>query len=128
MILYINTTDNDNVQIALKSKREIIVEKKFKAKYRQAEKLLPAISKLLKINKINLKDLQKIKVENREGSFTSLRIGVVTANALGYALGVPVEGGTGKAKVVKSERGRQFNVVIPKYNYKPNITMKKSNK
>ncbi|MFH0973018.1 MAG: hypothetical protein V1768_03475 [Patescibacteria group bacterium] len=58
----------------------------------QAEKLLPAIDKLLKKNKIKLSDIKKIQVENQGGSFTALRIGVVTANALGYALGIPVEG------------------------------------
>ena len=121
MILYINTIEAGNIKIALKQGCEVLAEKKVKAYRREAEKLLPAIEKLLKANKFKLSDLTGVEVENRGGSFTSLRIGVVTANALAYALGIPVSG-SNKSKA----RSRKLTVVEPVYDREPEITKKKS--
>jgi hypothetical protein len=124
MILYINTTQNNLVGIGIKDKNKFIVKKTFVSRRTQAEKLLPSIDKLLKTNKLKLSDLKGIEVANQGGSFTSLRIGVVTANALAYALGIPAAGELGKAKMIgKGKRG--FQVVEPEYSGKPEITVKK---
>lgn len=121
MILFIDTTDNEAVVIALKSRDgSALAKKKFKARFKQAEKLLPAIDKLLKANKLKLSDLSSLAVENSGGSFTALRLGVVTANALAYALAVPVRGSS------RSEiRSQKFFIVKPLYNREPEITVKK---
>lgn len=124
MILYIDTTKNDLVAIALKQGSRVLAEKKFKARYRQAEKLLPEIDKMLKMKKFKLSDIKKIEVANQGGSFTSLRIGVVTANALGYALKVPVEADN----IRKVSRGKKIYIVKPKYEREPNITFSLINK
>ena len=71
---------------------------------------------------IKLDDLTAITVASKGDAstgFTALRIGVVTANALGYGLGIPVRGLGGK---VKSKRLSGFDVTRPIYNRKPNIT------
>lgn len=125
MILYINTTANNLVVIGIKNKDRFIAKKKFVSNRTQAEKLLPSIDKMLKVNKLKLSDLESIEVANRGGSFTSLRIGVVTANALGYALSIPVsrEG----RKVKKSKGGKlKFNPVRPEYDSEPEIIAKKA--
>jgi len=126
MILYIDTTQGDNITIAIKNSNHrrggtgrVVAQKKFKAKYSQAEKLLPMIDKLLKQNKLNIKNIKKIQVANENGSFTALRIGVVTANALGYALGVPVIGCR-----MSDVGSRKFDIVEPIYSKEPNITQK----
>lgn len=126
MTLYINTTQNNLIEIAVKDKNKLVAYKKFKSRRTQAEKLLPAIEKLLKANKLKLGNLHGIEVENRGGSFTSLRIGVVTANALAYALDIAVTG-QGKIEVAKSGK-RTFNVVEPIYDREPEITKKKAHK
>lgn len=54
--------------------------------------LLPLIEKLLKSQKLEYKDLKGIEVETGPGSFTGIRVGVSVANALGYSLGIPVNG------------------------------------
>ena len=118
MTLYINTTQNDLIEISLKNKSKLVAIKKFKSHRTQAEKLLPAIEKLLKANKLELGDLKGVEVENSGGSFTSLRIGVVTANALAYALGVPVKG-------MRETVVRRLSVVKPIYDREPEITKKK---
>ncbi len=109
MTLYINTTEAGIIKLALKRGREVIAEKKVKSVRREAEKLLPAIETMLKAKKVKLSQIKKIEVANRGGSFTSLRIGVVTANALAYALGA-----------------KPFKAVEPLYDREPEITKKKS--
>lgn len=127
MILHIDTTPDNLVEIGVIDKNKFIVKKKFSSQRTQAEKLLPAITKLLKAGRIKLSDLQSIEVANRGGSFTSLRIGVITANALGYGLGIPVAGELGRAKrVSRSKQG--FNVVEPLYSGAPDITKPRPNK
>ena len=123
MTLYINTTQNNLIEIAVKDKNKLVAYKKFESRRTQAEKLLPAIEKLLKGNKLRLSNLDGVEVENRGGSFTSLRIGVVTANALAYALGLAVKG-EGEIKAVNSNKNK-FNVVEPFYDREPEITVKK---
>jgi len=123
MILYINTVLNDEIVIALYNKEKLIAEKKISAPRQQAEKLLPAIDKLLKAKKIKLSDLEKISVENYGGSFTSLRIGVITANALAYALKIPVEA---KSKMnQKNKKFGAYSIVEPVYDREPNIGISK---
>jgi tRNA A37 threonylcarbamoyladenosine modification protein TsaB len=145
MTLYINTTKNNLIEISLKNKNKVISVKKFKSHRAQAEKLLPAIEKLLKANKLKLSNLASIEVADRGGSFTSLRIGVVTANALAYALGIAVAGGAGGQELPvslsarfdreprRASRGgkvknQKFSVVEPAYDREPEITKKKKRK
>ncbi len=122
MILHINTTNGDDIEIILK-KNDFLVKKKINARYSQAEKLLSLVDKILRENKVSLKDIEKVQMNNIGGGFTALRIGVVTANATGYALNVPVEG---EVKSRKLEAGsKKFNIIEPMYNRGPNITVKK---
>ncbi|MFA4941277.1 MAG: hypothetical protein WC582_01605 [Patescibacteria group bacterium] len=122
MLLSINTTNKNKIEIALKKGESVLTRKEFEAKHSQAEKLLPGIEKMLKSKKIKLSDISGIEVANisrEETGFTALRIGVVTANALGYALGVPVAGETKKNK--KQKKPLEFDIVEPIYNKEPNI-------
>src|SRR3989304_6245878 len=115
MTLFIDTTQGDQVMITVKQGRRVVINKKFTAKYKQAEKLLPEIDKLLKNNKLSLTRIKRIKVTNKGGGFTALRIGVVTANALGYALGVSVQAVTKNSKKLQKviRSFKRFNIVEP---------------
>lgn len=123
MILYINTVSKDEMIIAL---REGIknVTKKIKVNHNQGEKLLPALEAFLKAQKVRLSDLKKIVVASRGGSFTSLRIGVITANALAYALKIPVERQEKTGK--KNKKFGRYSIVEPDYDREPNIGAPKS--
>lgn len=57
----------------------------------ESEKLLPAIERVLSKAGVNFGDLTRIVVTSGPGPFSSLRIGVTTANVLGFALGIPVQ-------------------------------------
>ncbi|MDD5291549.1 MAG: hypothetical protein PHZ04_05650 [Patescibacteria group bacterium] len=126
MILYIDTTNGNKIEIALGKGERTLVREEFEAKYSQAEKLLPAIKKMLAGKKIKLSAISEIVIANKSGvntGFTALRIGVVTANALGYALGIPVRGAANK---LKSKKFSGFDVIEPVYSQNPNITKQKA--
>ncbi len=116
MELYINTSKNEYFSIAILKDGQIVDEITKKAKFRQSEKLLSAINDILKANKISLKTIKKIKVESSGEGFSALRIGVVTANALAYALMIRVEKVDGESVQTKN-----FSMVRPKYASEPNI-------
>ncbi len=65
--------------------------KRFRVAGRLAERLLPAIAAVCKKADCPAGRLSgALVVRQNKGSFTSQRIGIVVANALGLALGVPV--------------------------------------
>lgn len=121
MILSIDTTDNVNIKVSLEGEGRIWADLLIPAVRAQAEELLPAIAKVLAKSKAKLKEIEKIKVANQGGSFTSLRIGVTTANALGYALGRPVFG----QEKGGAQETNGLMVVKPYYDREPNIGKQK---
>lgn len=117
MILYINTTNGHNIEIALKEGDKVVAKTKKKAEYKQSEMLLVEIDQLLKKNKLKLNQIKEIEVANVNGTFTSLRIGVVTANTLAYALNIPIKGEKG---IGISKKG--LNIIKPEYNAPPSVS------
>lgn len=131
MILIINTADQKEVFIGLADKGELAVQKKFQAQYRQAEKLLLEVDKLIQKQGIKLEKLKSIVVVSGPGPFTALRIGVVTANTLAWALKIPVAGvklaefdNIGELIKISEKKIKQAKVgaiVEPAYGKEPNI-------
>ncbi|MFA5184131.1 MAG: tRNA (adenosine(37)-N6)-threonylcarbamoyltransferase complex dimerization subunit type 1 TsaB [Patescibacteria group bacterium] len=119
MTLYINTASHEEIIIALKDGAKTVAQKRFLAPRQQAERLVPAIEALLKARKLTLNALKKIVVANQGGSFTSLRIGVITANVLAYALQIPVEAEPKTKK--KNKKFGKYSIVEPLYDRAPNI-------
>lgn len=99
MILYINTKDQKTIKVSLKKNGGVLEALSTQNKY-GSQVLLPLVIKLLRTYKPGLQmrlqtgfvKLKGIKVETGPGSFTGLRVGVSVANALGFALGIPVNG------------------------------------
>jgi len=102
MFLLIDTSKKEQIRIALaKRGQEILDEQALKIKQAHSEKLLPLVEKILVRNKLALKRLKGFYVARGPGSFTGVRVGVATANALAYALNIPVKG-------VKCKEGTDF--------------------
>ncbi len=122
MQLYINTSQKNQIKVAVKQGNKILIENNIIVEYNQSEKLLPTIDKMLKLKKINLKKIKKIIVSNQGdyAGFTALRIGIATANALGYALGIPVQSDKNNKTINKNKK---FDVITPIYSKEPNITL-----
>ncbi len=91
LILYINTRNQKTVAVSLKKEGKNIASLSEKNEY-GSQALLPLIMKLLRTTNYELKTLQGIEIETGPGSFTGLRVGVSVANALGFALGIAVNG------------------------------------
>ncbi len=134
MILVINTASDREVLIALAKAGKKVYEKKFFAQYQQVEKLLPEIDKMLKKQKTTLADLTGIIVVSGPGPFTSIRIGLTTANILSWFLKIPAVGvKISQFKNItqlitigeRNLKGRGKESVLPFYGKAPNITKRK---
>lgn len=90
MLLSINTKDRDLVSVSLKNKD--FIDQLSEKNSHGSQVLLPLIKRILKKNGVGFTDLTSIEVEKGPGSFTGLRVGVSVANALGFVLGIPVNG------------------------------------
>jgi len=127
MYLFINTASIEKIILALVNRQgNILARKKIKAKYQQSEKLLINIDKLIKSDRNKIKG---IIVVSGPGSFTGLRIGVTTANALSFAWNIPVvavkQSDFGKMTeigVKKLNQVKTIEYVMPAYGQEPNIS------
>ncbi len=91
MVLYIDTKDRNLIKVSLK-KGNGVVKSLSEENQLGSQVLLPLIMKLLQTTNCKLQTLTGIEVEKGPGSFVGLRVGVSVANALGFSLGIPVNG------------------------------------
>lgn len=90
-VLRIDTSSNKRIKVELEiSGRKHVLKEKIGAQ--KAQVVLPIIDKLLERNNLSLDDLHEINVNQGPGSYTGLKVGVAIANALSFALGIPVNG------------------------------------
>jgi tRNA threonylcarbamoyladenosine biosynthesis protein TsaB len=87
MKLFIDTSNSQRTIVGLNEER---IEKETGSD--KSQQVLSLIDKIVKDNQKTLKDLTEIEVNLGPGSFTGLKIGVSVANALGFALDIPVNG------------------------------------
>ncbi|MDR1478080.1 MAG: tRNA (adenosine(37)-N6)-threonylcarbamoyltransferase complex dimerization subunit type 1 TsaB [Planctomycetaceae bacterium] len=90
-ILAIETTDQCG-SVALFSGGDLLVERVLPSSMRSAKTLAPAIDEILRESQLLPSDIGKVAVIIGPGSFTGLRVGVVTANVFAYAVGAEVIG------------------------------------
>ncbi len=89
--LFIDTSAINTAHITLEidGKR---YEKVRESKVMKSQMVLPMIEEILAEHSVKLTDITAITVSTGPGSFTGLRVGAAVANALGYLLGIPVNG------------------------------------
>ncbi|HWP35399.1 MAG TPA: tRNA (adenosine(37)-N6)-threonylcarbamoyltransferase complex dimerization subunit type 1 TsaB, partial [Thermodesulfobacteriota bacterium] len=78
--------------VALVDGERLLAEMRVATRTGQAERLLPAIDRILGDSGVGLRDLEGLAVAMGPGSFTGLRIGLATVKGLAAALGLPVAG------------------------------------
>lgn len=125
MYLYLDTTERDSFQVALVDKGKVLKHKTVLSVRAHSEKLLQTINRLLVQSKKSVKDISGIAVVRGPGSFTSLRVGVATANALSYALAIPVVGVKPSCNLARIEPlfiKKKSGIILPKYGQPPHIT------
>lgn len=128
MILFIDTSDFNHLRFAIVSKK-VVMKFEEKIAFNENYKTNEHLQKFLAKTKVTPKDLMKIIVCSGPGSFNGIRVGVSMAQALGFALGIPVVAITKnkvpkdllKLEVVKEVKSLNIN-----YGQKPKITKAKS--
>ncbi len=108
MKLKIDTTNRLEIKVELEDPKKGTIQRVVQKQKLGSQVLLPMIVKILKKNELNLKDLTAVEVNCGPGSFTGTRVGVSVANALGFALDIPVNGKKGKI-VVPIYEGSKFD-------------------
>ena len=140
MILFINTSKIDLIQIKLIKNNKVIGQLESQEGFKQSELLLSIIDEILKRKRLKTEDLRLIAVVSGPGAFSALRLGVTTANTLAWSLGVPIielnaaEGDSDEKLIqilkIKMQKigfkKQKFIPVIPKYGKEPNITKAKN--
>ncbi|OGD79025.1 hypothetical protein A2368_00580 [Candidatus Collierbacteria bacterium RIFOXYB1_FULL_49_13] len=107
MVLKINSTIPKQLSLSLDGQESIITYDT-----PQQQDILGAISNQLSLQGQTLKCIKAIQVDPGPGSFTGTRVGTAIANALAYALDIPVNG--------------QKPPVTPVYAEPPHITTSKT--
>lgn len=129
MYLYLDTTERDSFQVALIEKDKVIKHKIISSTQTHSEKLLRTINSLLNSVHKTIKDVKGIAIVEGPGSFTSLRVGMATANGLSFALNIPVMGvevSTSLNSIFKFfNKKLKTKIVLPKYGREPHITSPK---
>jgi tRNA threonylcarbamoyl adenosine modification protein YeaZ len=127
MMLLLHTS-SVRARLGLADHDQLIAQDTFLIDRQLAEKLAERIPQFLQATHCTLPALTHIVVHSGPGGFTGLRIGVTTANALAYALGIPVVGISGLVKdlTVLLDRSRTEHpsigsIAIPVYARPPDI-------
>jgi len=79
--------NNDVISLLLKEKKKVIDSLVFPEERQLSEKLLPAIDKLIKKNRLNSKDIRKITMKSDLGdNFTTCRIAKTVAKTWNWTM------------------------------------------
>ncbi|MDR1291406.1 MAG: tRNA (adenosine(37)-N6)-threonylcarbamoyltransferase complex dimerization subunit type 1 TsaB [Planctomycetaceae bacterium] len=90
-ILAIETTDKSG-SVALLSGDDLLLERILPSTMRSAQTLAPTIDEILRELRLLPSDIGRVAVVIGPGSFTGLRVGVVTAKVFAYAVGAEIIG------------------------------------
>ena len=122
-------TDKEESELGLFEDTAQVHYEKWQAHRQLAETIHSKIKFLLTTQRMSWHDLGGIVVYEGPGSFTGLRIGISTANALSYGLSLPSVGSAGEDWIsdgIRSLQNGQINtVVLPLYGSDANITIQR---
>jgi tRNA threonylcarbamoyladenosine biosynthesis protein TsaB len=119
-------TDNPIAEIGLFKDGKRLNYYTWEANRNLAKELLQTIQDLLQAEKADWKDVTGVVAFKGPGSFTGLRIGITTANALAYGRNVPIIGELGEdwlqAGIERVSAGENDRIVLPHYGAEAHIT------
>jgi len=135
MVLFINTSNDNQLDVFLIKKNEVFDSMSLSGDFKVSENLLGLIEKILNKNELAFKNLKGVIVVSGPGPFTSLRIAVTVANTMAYSLKIPVVGVENEQDVSDEKlidlgldlltKAPAGELIKPFYNKEPNITMAK---
>jgi tRNA threonylcarbamoyladenosine biosynthesis protein TsaB len=112
MILSVDTTSFAG-SLALLKDTKLIAEVGMDSSSTYSERLLPAVDLLLKMNQLNIQDMDGFAVSVGPGSFTGIRIGLSTVKSFSYASGKPVAGVSTLKALAEKLRRSQAHLLCP---------------
>lgn len=119
MLILTIRTDNPQAEVGLFDDEKKLVYKKWQAHRRLSATIHQKITRALSLQGRTLQDLGGLVVFKGPGSFTGLRIGIATANALADSLEIPIIGTNGQnwaEKAIKKLLNNQNDkLVLPEY-------------
>lgn len=128
MILAINTS-TPTAEIVVMKDGDVIVHEQWLAERRLAKEILSKIEEVLHQAQCSWGQLSGLVAFQGPGSFTGLRIGITTMNAIAYSQQIPIVGqmgddwladGIGRIKAGENDR-----IVLPEYGAPARITQPK---
>lgn len=131
MLLFIDTSDHNGLRFALVPHSGKTKQFSKQVAYNENYKTLELLHKFIKASKTDPAKLEKIIVCSGPGSFTGIRVGIALAQALGFALKIPVTAIIKEkipddlAKLWHVKGGKKLEV---HYGGEPNITIAKKEK
>lgn len=119
MIILALRTDKPQAELYIYDGNKEIFSLKWQAHLKLAESLNAKIEEILNKSSISYKDLDAIAVYKGPGSFTGLRIGMSTANAIAYSQDIPIIAAGShdwlKRSIEDLQAGRNDKIAIPEY-------------
>lgn len=112
MILAIETT-GPLASVAVMDAQGRIRQEQNDTRYSHLEELVPMVSRLMEAAGIGADDLRAIAVSRGPGSFTGIRIGMVTAKALGLVWDKPLVAVPTLESFTRSREGEEAHLVVP---------------
>jgi tRNA threonylcarbamoyladenosine biosynthesis protein TsaB len=129
MIILTLRTDKPEAELGLYEDAKQLSHITWQAHRQLSSTIHQKITELLEQNQKQLTDIQGIVCFKGPGSFTGLRIGLTTANALAYSLTLPIVSEMGEDWVqkgqVRLQKGESESVAMPEYGAEAFTTQQK---
>lgn len=125
MIVFTLRTDKPESEIGLYDGQKQLAYEVWDAHRKLAETLHTKIDGIISSQDLTLQKIDGIVVFKGPGSFTGLRIGIATANALAYSLQIPIVASTDnwiEQGIERLAEGKNDKVALPEYGQAVNIT------
>lgn len=106
--------------VAVANQHKLLAELTLQTKKTHSELLMPHVAQILEMANVSKRELEAVAVSIGPGSFTGLRIGLATAKALCYALGIPLIG-------VPTLAAQAFSCPVPGVLLSPLLDAQKGN-
>ncbi len=99
------------IEIALCDKEQIL-KKIFIDKKYSSKNLIPDIENILKNTELEIDQISFIGVNQGPGPFTTLRVAITTANALNFALKIPLVSINGLEIFLQENKSKKHNITV----------------
>lgn len=124
MFLIVDTSQSGPRIVLAGNSGELVAERRFDRALALSRQILEELELLFDQASFGLDDLRGVLCVTGPGHFTSIRIGVITANIFAFSRSIPIVGvlsGEEREGIEKLCRGKGVEFVLPTYDSPPDI-------